>query len=76
MAHKKAGSFSCSEGEPVSRLPLVLEPACGSTGFDWIPADLLIGLRRLLGRSLRHRKNGYIGAAFAFRTKLNATIDE
>ena len=30
----------------------------------------------LLGRSLRHRYNGYVGAAFSFRCELNLSIDE
>ena len=30
----------------------------------------------LLGRSLRHRYNGHVGAAFSFRCELNLSIDE
>ena len=30
----------------------------------------------LLCRSLRHRYNGYVGAAFSFRCELNLSIDE
>ena len=31
---------------------------------------------RLLGRSLRHRDNGYEGAAFSFRAVFDPTFDE
>src|SRR5712691_2112834 len=34
----------------------------------------LLVCRLLLGRSLRHRKYGYVGAAFGFGTKLDATV--
>src|SRR5690349_21472247 len=30
----------------------------------------------LLGRNLRHRYNGHVGAAFSFRCELNLSIDE
>src|ERR1041385_7056921 len=39
----------------------------------WVPADL--GVHRLFGRSLRHRKDGYVGAAFGFGIERDATID-
>src|SRR5256885_6189662 len=39
----------------------------------WVPADL--GIHRLFGRSLRHRKNGYVGAAFGFGIERHATSD-
>src|SRR5215213_2365470 len=39
----------------------------------WVPADLEI--HRLFGRSLRHRKDGYVGAAFGFGIERHATID-
>src|SRR6476661_10025975 len=39
----------------------------------WVPADL--GVHRLFGRSLRHRKDGYVGAAFGFGIERHATID-
>src|SRR5438045_923419 len=38
---------------------------------QWVPADLEI--HRLFGRSLRHRKDGYVGAAFGFGVERDAT---
>src|SRR3954464_11602457 len=65
-----------TEGEPASRLPLGLEAHLWSSKDPpghWVPADL--GVHRLFGRSLRHRKDGYVGAAFGFGIERHATID-
>src|SRR5262245_52317263 len=43
--------------------------------FDKIPADQT-GSTVLLGRSFRHREDGYVRAAFSFRVELDATINE
>jgi hypothetical protein len=43
--------------------------------FDKMPADQT-GSTVLLGRSLRHRNNGYVGAAFGFGVEFNATVTE
>ena len=68
--------FKSTEGEPASRLPLGLGTHLGHPSIRrgiWVPADL--GIHRLFGRSLRHRKDGYVGAAFGFGIERNATID-
>src|ERR1043165_6518852 len=73
--HVIVGLLSSTEGEPASRLPL------GPGTHLWsskcppghrVPADL--GVHRLFGRSLRHRKDGYVGAAFGFGIERHATI--
>src|SRR4051812_29069083 len=65
-----------TEGEPASRLPLgpwnpfqVIQVSAGALGAGgpWV--------HRLFGRSLRHRKDGYVGAAFGFGIERDATID-
>src|SRR5215208_4706548 len=35
----------------------------------------IMKIHRLFGRSLRHRKDGYVGAAFGFGIERHATID-
>src|SRR5688572_3084539 len=73
--HVIAGSFQAPRG---SRHPV--SPSDFGTCL-WskirrglrVPADLEI--HRLLGRSLRHRKDGYVGAAFGFGIERDATID-
>src|SRR5262252_6289091 len=70
----RAPGFKSREGEPVTRLPLSepYEPR----RFDWNDRRTSFMSTVLLGRSLRHRYNGYVGAAFGFRCELNLSIDE
>src|SRR6188768_4034934 len=44
--------------------------------FDWMTGRTSNLSTVLLGRSLRHRYNGHVGAAFSFRCELNLSIDE
>src|SRR5437588_12914942 len=74
--HVMTGLLSSTEGEPASRLPLGLGTHLGhpkDPPGHWVPADPEI--HRLFGRSLRHRKDGYISAAFGFGIERHATVD-
>src|SRR4029077_14450183 len=44
--------------------------------FDWMTGGPRFLSTVLLGRNLRHRYNGHVGAAFSFRCELNLSIDE
>src|ERR1044071_779283 len=70
----RAPGLKSREGEPVTCLPLSepYEPR----RFDWNDRRTSFYVHRLLCRSLRHRYNGHVGAAFSFRCELNLSIDE
>src|SRR5271165_5629572 len=55
--------------------PPVSEPVWARR-LDWMPADLWWVTAVLLGRSLRHRDNGYVGTTLGFCLELNSSIDQ
>src|SRR2546423_7633812 len=70
------GLLSKHRGEPASRLPLGLGTQLGHPRIRrGIGCRRIVGIHRLFGRSLRHRKDGYVGAAFGFGIERHATID-
>src|SRR4029079_18680000 len=62
---------SMQKGEPASRLPFC-RATCGPP-VRLMPADQNL-FHRLLLRSLRHRYNRHVSAAFGFGRKLTASI--
>src|ERR1043165_4079679 len=72
----RAPSEKLRGGAGIPSPPRTLEPACvpsyppglEDAGGSWKSTGLL-------GRSLRHRKDGYVGAAFGFGIERNATVD-
>src|SRR5215471_3423353 len=70
----RAPGLKNREGEPVTRLPLSepYEPR----RFDWNDRRTSFMSTVLLGRNLRRRYNGHVGAAFSFRCELNLSINE
>ncbi len=62
-------------GSRFIRLPLAFRARYAPAGFD-VNRRTSREIRRLLCRSLRHRDDGYVGAAFCFGIELNATLRE
>src|SRR5437763_14830526 len=70
------GLLSKHRGEPASRLPLGLGTQLGHPRIRrGIGCRRIVGIHRLFGRSLRHRKDGYVGAAFGFGIERHETFD-
>src|SRR6185437_6847606 len=74
QGHGTGSRLKCEEGEPVTRLPLSEPYEAPPVRLDDRRTSILSTV--LLGRCLRHRYYGYLGAAFSFRCELNLSIDE
>ena len=74
QCHGTGSRLKSEEGEPVTRLPLSEPFEAPPVRLDDRRTSILSTV--LLGRGLRHRYNGHVGAAFSFRCELNLSIDE
>jgi hypothetical protein len=67
-------ALKCEEGEPVTRLPLSKPYEAPPVRLNDRRTSILSTV--LLGRSLRHRYNRHVGAAFGFLSELNLSVYE